>query len=743
MNRVRWLAGMISMTVGTTAAAEKLSIERIFSDPNLNGASPRSLHIAPDGSRVTFLRGKAEDQNQLDLWEYNLADKSTRLLVDSRALVADGNEAVSEAEKARRERQRTASFKGIVSYRWAPDSKKLLFPLGGVLYLYDLTVAPEKAVRPLTRAGLEFLDAQISPRGRYASFVSQQNLWAIDLQKGTLQQLTHDGGGVIHNAEAEFVAQEEMARASGYWWAPDDSAVAFERFDEARVPLVKRSELFADHTEVVEQRYPAAGDINVRVRLGVVSPKGGKPHWIDLGKNEDIYLARVNWLPDAQRLAVQRQSRDQRTLDLVLADARYGAPKIVLTETSKTWINLHDDLTFLHKQDAFIWASERSGYKQLYLYGTDGVLRHALSNGEWDIDKVLGIDEAAGKMYVVGNRDNALDAQIYALPLAGDGSAAPERISREDGWHDAVFADNTSLYVDTWSDPLTPPRVTIHAPDGAQLAIIEANTLDNAHPYASYRDALSAPEFGTVKAEDGQALYYRLYKPADFDASKKYPVFFRFYGGPGRQLVNRAWGDHFDQYMAQHGYVVFSLDNRGTPRRGRQFEDAIFKQMGNAEVHDQLAGIAYLKSLPYVDGKHIGVFGWSYGGYMALMMLAKASDQIAAGVAVAPVTDWRLYDSHYTERYLDSPTSNLDGYTASSVWPYLDGLKSPLLLVHGMADDNVLFTNSTKLMAELQNRGTQFELMTYPGGKHGLSTPAMRKHVFSLIAKFFDEKLKP
>ncbi len=731
------------MTVCATAAAEKLSIERIFSDPNLNGASPRSLHIAPDGSRVTFLRGKAEDQNQLDLWEYNLADKTTRLLVDSRALVAGGNEAVSEAEKARRERQRTASFKGIVSYRWAPDSKKLLFPLGGVLYLYDLTVAPEKAVRPLTRAGLEFLDAQISPRGRYASFVSQQNLWTIDLQKGTLQQLTHDGGGVIHNAEAEFVAQEEMARTSGYWWAPDDSAVAFERFDEARVPLVKRSELFADHTEVVEQRYPAAGDNNVRVRLGVVSPKGGKAYWIDLGKNEDIYLARVNWLPDAQRLAVQRQSRDQRRLDLLLADARYGTPKVLLSETSKTWINLHDDLTFLHQQDAFIWESERSGYKQLYLYGTDGVLRHALSSGEWDIDKVLGVDEAAGKVYVAGNRDNALDAQIYALPLAGDGSTAPERISREDGWHDAVFADNASLYVDTWSDPLTPPRVTIHAPDGAQLAVIEANTLDNAHPYAPYRDALSAPEFGTVKAEDGQALYYRLYKPADFDASKKYPVFFRFYGGPGRQLVNRAWGDHFDQYMAQHGYIVFSLDNRGTPRRGRRFEDAIFKQMGNAEVHDQLAGIAYLKSLPYVDGRRIGVFGWSYGGYMALMMLAKASDQIAAGVAVAPVTDWRLYDSHYTERYLDSPKTNMDGYTVSSVWPYLDGLKSPLLLVHGMADDNVLFTNSTKLMAELQNRGTQFELMTYPGGKHGLSTPAMRKHVFNVIAKFFDEKLKP
>jgi dipeptidyl-peptidase-4 len=315
-----------------------------------------------------------------------------------------------------------------------------------------------------------------------------------------------------------------------------------------------------------------------------------------------------------------------------------------------------------------------------------------------------------------------------------------------DGWHSASFAKDAadvSLYVDTYSDPSTPPQTSVRAPDGSLLAWIEENALDETHPYWPYRDEHVAPAFGTIEAENGQMIDYRMYKPSDFDPEKPHPVFLKVYGGPQAQMVRRGWTSLLDQYMVQHGYIVFSLDNRGSGRRGRAYSDVIYRRLGDIEVRDQLAGIRWLKRQPYVDPDRIGVYGWSYGGYMVLMMLAKASDELAAGVSGAPVADWRLYDTHYTERYMSTPQANAAGYDSSAVFGWLPGLRSPLLLIHGMADDNVLFKNSTEVMAALQSQGTQFRLMTYPGGKHGLSTPEMEKHVNHLIVDFFDEMLKP
>ena len=737
---MRLITALLLSVVTGSAVADDLTIAKIFGNPDLNGQRPRSLQVAPNGKHVTFLRGAADDQHRLDLWEYDVAAQQERKLVDATSLAEDAGKP-SAAALARSERERTAGNSGVSHYRWAPDSGSLLFTEGDAVYLYTFGKA-EQPIERLSKAGSNIIDARISPRGRYVSFVSDRNLWLIDLRRRHLRQLTHDGGGAIHNGEAEFVAQEEMGRAEGYWWAPDDSAIAFERFDESKVPIVQSAEFNATGIETLTQHYPAAGDPNVAVRLALVSIDAhGPTRWVDLGTDENIYLARVDWLQDSRRLLVQRETRDQRTLDVVLADAR--GSRVVTSEHSPTWVRLSDDLKPLKTQpDAFVWSSDRSGHRHLYLFGNDGQLRATLTQGDWDVDKVLGIDEKLGKVYFSANRDDPLQMQVYSASLDGGSAADPTRVSHGDGWHEAVFADNAEVYADTFSDPSTPPHVTLYRSDGSEIAVLESNRLDEHHPYWPYRNHHVVPEFGTVAAIDGQKLYWRLYRPAQFDPHTRYPVFFRFYGGPGRQMVNRAWGDLFDQYMARRGYVVFSLDNRGTPRRGRAFEDPIFRQLGEVEVQDQLAGIAYLKSLPYVDVSRIGCFGWSYGGYLSLMMLAKASSQFAGGVAVAPVTDWRLYDTHYTERYLDAPAQNARGYEASSVFPYLAGLTAPLFLAHGMADDNVRFANSTKLMSALQERGTQFELMTYPGGKHGLSTPAMRTHVYTAIANYFDRVVK-
>lgn len=722
--------------------AEQLTIERIFSDPDLNGPSPRVLKIAPDGKRVTFLRGRDDDQNQLDLWEYDIEAGQARRLVDSTVL--GEKRELSDAEKARRERERIAQLKGIVSYRWSPDARKLLFSVDERLWLYDLHAKEPDRLRALTPKGFEVNDAKVSPRGGFVSFVSRQNLYVIDLERDLTYQLTKDGGGAIHNGEAEFVAQEEMDRSTGYWWAPDDSAIAFERYDESKVDEVERNEVYADRSTTIRQRYPAAGRPNVGVRLGLVSPRSTRARWIDLGREQDIYLARVDWLPDGRRLAYQRQSRDQRTLDLVMVDASDLRQTPLLQETSETWINLHGDLRFLAHEQAFVWASERNGYKHLYLYGLDGKLRHPLTRGEWDVDKLLSLDEANRRVFFAANRVDPLQQQVHAVRLDGSDAAQAPRISSGDGWHEAVFGESASAYVDTWSDPSTPPQVSLRKADGSLIAWIERNALEQDHPYWNYKDAFIEPAFGALRGEDGQDLHYRIYKPAGFDPARRYPVFMTYYGGPGKQYVTRVWGAHFEQYMAQQGYVVFALDNRGAPRRGRRFSDAIFHELGKAEVADQMAGVAWLRQQPWVDAQRIGIFGWSYGGYQTLMLLAKHADAFAAGVAVAPVTDWTLYDTHYTERYLGTPQQNAEGYERSGVLHWLDGMPADkLLLVHGMADDNVLFANSTKLMAALQQRGTQFELMTYPGAKHGLSTPAMKKHVYTLIADYFRRKLQP
>ena len=378
---MRLLALLALLGLSMTAHAEELTIARLFAEPPLSGPAPRSLKVSPDGSRVTFLRGRADDQNRLDLWEYRVAGGKTARLVDA-DLLAPGVENLSDEEKARRERARIAAFSGIVEYQFAPDGQSILFPLGGALYLYDLRKSGPDAVRALTRAQDGFAtDPKVSPRGRHVSFVRNRALWVVDLASGSERRVTPAAEGTVSYAMAEFVAQEEMDRLTGYWWAPDDSAIAYARIDEAPVPLARRFEIFADRTEVIEQRYPAAGAPNVAIALFVArldAPAGAPPVAVDLGTQPDIYLARVHWI-DAQRLAFQRQSRDQRILDLVLHDLADGSQRTLVRETSKTWINLADDLRFL-PGGRFLWSSERSGRKQLYVYGLDGALQRQVTD---------------------------------------------------------------------------------------------------------------------------------------------------------------------------------------------------------------------------------------------------------------------------------------------------------------------------------------------------------------------------
>lgn len=772
MPLIRLLAACaLAMTLSSThaAAPQPLTLEAINGEVPLAGPSLMQPRIAPDGSRVTFLRGGETSGYRLDLWEYDVASGETRRLVAADD-VLPGTEALSDEEKARRERQRIAAYSGIVAYQWAPDSRRLLFPLGGELYLYDLRAEAGNAVQKLTSGQGFATDPKVSPKGRWVSFVRGRNLWVVEIESGRELQLTFDGSDTIGNGVAEFVADEEMDRHTGYWWAPDDSAIAYARIDESPVPTQKRYEVYPDRTEVVEQRYPAAGDPNVLVELYVTRPDeflkapgarpheidtgGGsrqvrlqtrmnppKPRKIDLGDETDIYLARVNWR-DATHLSFQRQSRNQRHLDLIEIDLAKDTQRILISETSDTWVPLHNGLRFLG-DGGFLWMSERSGFQHLYRINAKGKASQ-LTRGEWVVDSLLGVDEVAGLAYVSGNRETPIETHVYAIPLKG---GEPRRLTSEAGVHAVSFSGNAQVYVDTFSSPSQPPQATLHQADGTRLATLLRNDpTDPSHPYAAYLAAHRAPRFGVLKAVDGSALHYSLITPPDFDPAKKYPAIVYVYGGPAAQTVQRSWparGDLvFAQYLAQRGYLIFSLDNRGTPRRGAKFGGALFRHQGTVEVEDQVMAAQWLAQQPGVDGARIGVFGWSNGGYMSLMLLAKASGTYACGAAGAPVTDWALYDTHYTERYMDLPANNPEGYADSRVFAHLDGLRSRLLLVHGMADDNVLFTHSTQLMSELQKRGIAFELMTYPGAKHGLDR-ANSLHRMRLTEDFFARCLKP
>lgn len=736
MKKLTLLSGLILSTSMVQAQEpDKLSIERIFSSPALEGTAPSKLKVSPDGQRVTFIQGKVTDYERYDLWEYHVESGKTQVLFDADNLHS-GKEELSDEEKARRERRREFGT-GIMEYQWSSDGKALLFPLAGDAWYYPM--GSDKAQQILETEAFE-TDIKISPKNTFISFIREQNLFLKNITTGKETQVTTDGGGAIKNGMAEFVAQEEMSRMTGYWVSPDESKIAYIRVDENPVDIITRTEIYADNVKVVEQRYPRAGTPNVTVKLALYDIASGSTQWVDLGDNEDIYLARGKWLNDSQRFSFQQQSRDQKQLQLKVVDVNNNKVAVLLTENSPTWLNLHYDLHFLKNQDAFIWASEKDGFKHLYLMDNQGKQLAQLTKGNWVVDEVSAIDEKSGLLYFTGRKDTPTERHLYRVPLKGGDIT---KVSQRAGFHSIAFSKDASIYVDNFSTINTPPQVSLHKASGEQLTWLTENAIDADHPLNPYQEQWVEPEFGTLKTQDGVTLHYRMWTPKQL--SGKHPAIVYVYGGPIAQVVQNRWGGNrglLMQHWVDKGYVVFSVDNRGSNYRGKAFEDPIYERMGEIEVQDQVAGVKFLNTLPYVDKDRIGIYGHSYGGYMALMSMFKEPEVFAAGVSGAPVTDWRLYDTHYTERYMGDPNSNPEAYTRSSVFPYAENLEGDLLIYHGMADDNVLFTHSTMLYKHLQDLAIPFEVMDYPGKKHSIRGKQTGIHLYNTITNFFDRTLR-
>jgi dipeptidyl-peptidase-4 len=732
----------VALPSAASVTSEPLTLERLFSAPELAGGTLRSVRFSPDGQLITWLQGAADDKDRLDLWAYDLKVGQAARLVDARALVPQ-EQALSVEEAARRERQRTAALRGIVDYSFAEDSQRLLFPLGGDLYLYDLRAPAATTLRRLTRTAAYETDARFSPRGHFVSFIRDQDLWVIELATGTERAITVGGGGLVSHGMAEFIAQEELGRQTGYWWSPDDSYLAYTRVDETGVSEVERSEILAAGVRTVKQRYPATGQPNALVELYVTALAGGAAVKVDLGAETDIYLARVNWQLDSRQLLVQRLSRDQQRLDLLRSTPTDGRSTGVLSETSTTWVELHDLLRPL-ADGGFLWASQRTGYQHLYRYASDGQLLNVVTRGDWAVTQVAAVDPASVRVWFVGSREGHTERQLYSAQLDGRDADAPARLTPEPGWHAIQMSLDAHAVLDTWSSVNQPPRTVLRLATGGETAALVPNLLDDQHPYAPYRATHPQYEFGTLPAADGQRLHWQLVKPHDFDPARQYPVVVQVYGGPHGQQVMNAWDDGFAHYLARRGFLVFSLDNRGSALQGVAMDGALFHHMAVVEVADQLAGVYWLKAQPWVDSARVGVFGWSYGGYMALNLLFRAPGVFAAGVSGAPITDWSLYDTAYTERYLGTPQGNAAGYATSSALGVATQLADPLLVLHGMADDNVLFEHSTRLFKVLQEAGKPFEVMVYPGHKHGLlRQSSVGPHAYHTMARFLERYLRP
>jgi dipeptidyl-peptidase-4 len=623
-------------------------------------------------------------------------------------------------------------------YAWNDKRSALVLTIAGDLYHYEL--GADHATRLTSAAGDEE-DPTFSPDGSQVAFTRRHNLYVVDVATQRETALTTDGTDDMLNGKLDWVYQEEVYGRGNYkafWWSPDSRSLAFLQLDESGVPKYTLVDDIGYHPTVETWHHPKAGDPNPRVRLGIARAIGGVPRFVDLDKYApiEILIVEVGFTPDSKQVSFQVQDREQRFLDLDVAPTSGGETKTLLRETTKAWVDNPGPQRWL-KDGSFLWLSERTGYKHLYHYKADGGLIGQLTDGRWEVRTLHGVDEARGLVYFSGTQRSPIGSDVFRVKL--DGSEL-QRLSQSAGSHSAHFNPALTLYLDSWSDVVTPTQQRIHRADGSELRLMDDNNAVAAR-VAQYK--LGRPEFLQVKTRDGFEMEAMLLKPPDFDPGRKYPVYQQTYGGPHAPQVRNAWSGTtmmYHQLLAQKGIVVWICDNRSASGKGAESTWAAYKHLGETELADIEDGLAWLKRQPWVDGSRIGINGWSYGGFMVSYALTH-SKSFAMGIAGGTVSDFRDYDSIYTERYMLMPQNNPEGYRQSAPRFAAKDLHGNLLLIHGAIDDNVHPQNTMQFALELQKAGKPFRLMLYPRSRHGVTDPAQVKHMRAMMLDFITENL--
>ncbi len=674
---------------------------------------------APDGKTFLFSRGSS-------LRIYDPATKTSRELLATGPLEEAAVKGPEEGAFGWTNRRVESG--GV---EFSASGKELLYSTGGDLFLIHVDGGKWQQ---LTKTPEAEEDAKLSPDGKMVAFRRASDLYTLEIASGKEARLTHDGSETLLNGELDWVYPEELELPTAYWWSPDSKSIAYLQFDISREPIVPHEDVLGVRAQYEPERYPQVGENNADVHFGVVPAAGGPTRWLEVGDTRNSYLiGRAGWMPDSRSVYVVRLNRVQNRLELFSIGVESNMPSAILREADPYWINLDGDVRFLKDGKKFLWTSEKDGYRHIYLYSNDGKESRQLTKGDWEVRGIVAVSDE--RMMYVSDEGSPVEQHLYSVKFDGSGK---QRLDKTDGVHTVSAGAGGAYYLDTYSTLKSPPRTTLHSGDGTELGVYrEADTK------AMDEFEILPTEIVKFKGADGTELYGRMIKPAGFQAGKKYPVIVDVYGGPGVALpVRNRWsGVSMDQVYAHKGYVVWECENRGGMGRGHRFETAIFRDMGVAELADQVAGVKYLVSLGFADEKRIGIHGWSYGGFMTLNALLNAPDVFRCGISGAPVTSWMNYDTIYTERYMGLPKENIDAYKNTALSPKAANLKAKLMLVHNYEDDNVLFQNSLQMTNALQNAGKQFEYMLYSQKTHGVTGRAAEQMNAAML-DFFERNLK-
>ncbi len=701
-------------------------LEDIFSGGKFVSKSVRGVQWMKNGKSFTYLDMDTVAKTT-GIFQYTIKDGSKKLLISPNDFKLQNDD---------------PAFR-FTTYQWSADEKNILLvsappeqqwlsrltPAGN-FFIYDVE---KKKNKKITDVSVPQYNQKLSPDGKLFGFVRGNNIYSIDIATGKEIQLTNDGSENIINGRFDWVYEEEFGISDGWRWSPDGKSIAFWRLDQSRVPDYTMTEWDSTHGTLIKMKYPKAGDPNSIVKVGVIDLASMKTTWIDLGTNDDMYIPRMKWTNEKNIVSMQRLNRDQNKLELLFADVTTGKTTTILTDTSNTWIDIRDDITFL-KNGQFVWSSERDGYLHFYLYKNDGTLVNQITKGEFDVDAFYGVNEKEKTLFYSSSEMSPIDRQVYSISLDGK---KKKQLTKETGNNSANFSPEYNYFLNYYSNASTPTKIRLMEDDGSLVRVVEENEMKPLNDFA-----LATTTFFSFKTSDGVSLHASLLTPANFDSTKKYSVLMYTYGGPGSQVVRNVWGGSnylWYSMLAQKGYLVFMVDNRGTGARGAAFKKITYKNLGKWEVSDQVEGAKYLASLSFVDKNRIGIWGWSYGGYTSSMTILNGAEYFKTAVAVAPVTNWKFYDNIYTERFMSTPEKNPEGYKESAPLTHVAKLKGKFLLIHGASDDNVHFQNSATLVTALQNANKQFDTMFYPNQNHGIGR--YRLHVFTKITNFILENL--
>ncbi|TXB63183.1 S9 family peptidase [Phaeodactylibacter luteus] len=726
MRKITVFLGLALLSLATVNAQKDITLEGIWKNYEFYAKSVPGFNFLQDGKHYTRL----EDDKIL---QYDITSGEQVATIFDPATVR-GNE----------------DFTGkIDGYEFSADESKIVVRSGtesiyrrsyrANYFIYDREAKTLQTV--FTEGKHSYAD--LNPQGDKVAFVYQNNLYYKDLESGSIVQITQDGqhNQIIYGA-TDWVYEEEFGFAKAFFWSPNGDRLAYYRFDESEVKEFTMTNYHDEmYPEYVTFKYPKVGEDNAEVDVFIYSTQGGEPVKVDLGSAKE-YVPRIKWTASSDELCVYRMNRHQNHLELLLANAKNGQTKLLLEEKNQYYIaeSVLDNLTFLKDGKRFIWSSEKDGWHHIYLYNMKGKALRQITKGKWEVSTLYGVDEANGRVYYQAAEKSPMERQVYSIGLDGEDKII---IAGASGWNSAQFSSTYDYYVASFSTANTPTTYTVFDQKGRRLRTIEEN---KSLKGKQVEYGTQPVEFFSFTTKDKVALNGWMIKPTDFRANRKYPVFMYLYGGPGSQQVTDSWkGSNYwwFQMLAQQGYIVACVDNRGTGGRGEEFKKMTYKQLGHYETIDQIEAARYLGGLPYTDESRIAIFGWSYGGYMSSLCLLKGNEVFKAAIAVAPVTNWKWYDTIYTERYMQTYKENEAGYRDNSPVYFADRLKGDYLLVHGLGDDNVHFQHTAEMANALIAANKQFDTYFYPNRNHGIYGDNARLHLYQKMTDFLEDSLEP